>query len=94
MHSTGARKGDIMRVRSTGLGKTELTCTADSLKCLKHGYLLMNVMSIEPVQWHIRIVLTYRDIFKIMSVGFFTIIAYAFTGLKTIFFEPPSPEEY
>jgi hypothetical protein len=82
-----------MRVRSTGLGKTEMVCQIDKLKILD-GHLLMTLQAIEPVRWRIRIVLTYKDILRIVRVGTFIILTYLVAGLKTIFSTPPPPTNY
>jgi len=50
-----------MRVRSTGLGRTDLVLEQDGL-AVKDGYLLLSLRSTEPVHWHIRILLEPRDI--------------------------------
>lgn len=82
-----------MRIRSTGLGATELVCQIDVIKT-KGGYLLVEMDTVEPVKWRVRVVMTYRDIFRVIRVGIFSIFAYFFIGLKTIFVTPPPPVEY
>lgn len=52
-----------MRVRSTGLGTTELHCDLDSAYT-KEGYLVMDVKSTEPVVWHIRVAVTYKEVWS------------------------------
>jgi len=64
-----------MRVRSTGLGNTEMVCQIDGLHIID-GHLLMTVKAIEPVRWRIRIVLTYNDILRLLRVGTFVILTY------------------
>jgi hypothetical protein len=82
-----------MRVRSTGLGKTEMVCQIDQVKIID-GHLMMSLQAIEPVRWFIRTVLTYKDILRLMKVGTFVILTYLVTGLKTIFKTPPPPTNY
>jgi len=82
-----------MRVRSTGLGNTQMVAHIDSIKSLE-GSLLMTLVSTEPVRWRIRIALNYRDILRIVRVGIFTILVYLVTGLRSIFKEPPEPSKY
>jgi hypothetical protein len=82
-----------MRVRSTGLGNTEMVARIDAIKRLD-GHLLMTMVSIEPVRWRIRIALNYRDILRIVRVGVFSILIYLITGLGTIFRSPPAPTNY
>lgn len=82
-----------MRVRSTGLGKTEMVAVIGSVKRVE-GHLCMTLEAIEPVRWHIRTGLTYRDIIKLIRVGTLSILAYLVTGIKTIFRTPPPPKNY
>ena len=55
-----------MRMRSTGLGKTELEADVASLE-LKEGMLLLNIQTTKPVIWHIRAGIQRKDIFKMMK---------------------------
>ena len=82
-----------MRVRSTGLGNQEMVASISGLKLIE-GYLCMNVESSEPVKWRIRIVMTHKDILRLVKVGTFKILLYLITGLKTIFTTPPPPKSY
>jgi hypothetical protein len=54
----------------------------------------MTLESIEPVRWHIRTAMTYKDIIRLLRVGTFVIIAYLVAGIKTIFKTPPPPKNY
>ncbi len=54
-----------MRMRSTGLGKTELEADVVSLEP-KEGMLLMNIHTTKPVIWHIRAGIQRKDIFKLI----------------------------
>jgi hypothetical protein len=82
-----------MRVRSTGLGNTEMVTRIDAIKRLD-GHLLMTMVSIEPVRWRIRIALNYKDILRIIRVGILTILVYLVTDLGTIFKSPPPPSDF
>ncbi len=55
-----------MRMRSTGLGKTELEAEVASLE-LREGMLLLNIQTTKPVIWHIRAGIQRQDIFKMMK---------------------------
>jgi len=50
-----------MRIRSTGLGKTELKAEPAELVA-KEGYLIMVLQTTAPVQWRVRAALTASDI--------------------------------
>lgn len=54
-----------MRVRSTGLGTTELQCDLQSAYT-REGYLVMEVKSTDPVVWHIRVAVTYKEVLSSM----------------------------
>jgi len=54
-----------MRVRSTGLGTTELQCDLENAYT-KEGYLVMEVKSTDPVVWHIRVAVTYKEVLSSM----------------------------
>jgi len=50
-----------MRVRSTGLGKTEMIAFPEMIK-LHEGNLILSIRATEPISWHIRIALNHKDI--------------------------------
>ena len=55
-----------MRMRSTGLGKTELVARIESLK--RNGdYLALDMRVVEPTNWHVRAGLTVNDVLKIAT---------------------------
>ena len=58
------------------------------------GHLLMTMGAIEPVRWHIRTGLNYKNIIKLVRVGTFTILTYLMIGIKTIFKTLPPPKDY
>ena len=72
-----------MRVRSTGLGKTEMICEVTSLK-RQNDHLIMQLRATEPTVWQIRAALTYKDILRMLKVGLLAIILYVLTGWKTL----------
>ncbi len=54
-----------MRMRSTGLGKTELVGEITSLK--KEGdYLVLNLKIIEPTKWRVKAGLSFGDLLKLV----------------------------
>jgi hypothetical protein len=55
-----------MRVRSTGLGKTEMVAQIERLEPVANGYLIMAMHSTEPVHWRIRIALTGQDLRRLV----------------------------
>ncbi len=58
-----------MRMRSTGLGKTELVGEIVSLK--KEGdYLVLNMKIIEPTKWRVKAGLSFGDLVKLMGQMF------------------------
>lgn len=50
-----------MRVRSTGLGKQEMKAGIQDIQVVKENSLIMRLETVEPVQWHIRIVMGPAD---------------------------------
>lgn len=88
--SQGGRS--IMRVRSTGLGKTELICGIEGIS-RKEDFLIMSVRSTEPVAWHIRVALEYKDLLKLIvsclkgSVMWFVLSGFTIRS-------PKVPEKY
>ncbi len=57
-----------MRVRSTGLGKTELIQEFSKVYH-KQDYLLIEMRTTEPVKWHVRTAVTYNDLLKLIKVA-------------------------
>jgi hypothetical protein len=55
-----------MLMRSTGLGKTELTGKVDCLQ-RQGDYIIMYVDVVDPVKWRLRVGLNFRDLAKVMS---------------------------
>ena len=59
-----------MKIRSTGLGKTELVCDIEKITT-KDGYLILSIRSTEPVRWHVRCALTPKDMLKALWLSIF-----------------------
>jgi len=56
-----------VRVRSTGLGDTELIISISSIK--RNGdCLIMEGRSSDPVKWHIRMATSYRDMWQMTKL--------------------------
>ena len=55
-----------MRIRSTGLGKTELFCVAEgfSKNC---DYAVLNMKAMAPVKWRIRVAMSAGDLLKLLG---------------------------
>jgi hypothetical protein len=53
-----------MRMRSTGLGKTELVGRIDDMT-RAGDYLILHVGTTEPVRWHVRTAVSMGDLFRI-----------------------------
>ena len=70
-----------MRMRSTGLGKTELVAKIEGLK-RAGDYLVLDMQVIEPTNWHVRAGLTFNDVIKIAVLILKpSNLAYLFTAL-------------
>jgi len=55
-----------MLMRSTGLGKTQLTGQIIELK-RQGDYLVMHVDVVDPVKWRIRVAMSFRDMAKVIA---------------------------
>ena len=82
-----------MRMRSTGLGKTELVADIGSFRRVD-GYLLININSTDPVKWHIRVAVSRRDILQVLKHGIVQILLFLVSGIKGFFTDPTPPKEY
>ena len=56
-----------MKMRSTGLGETVLLGELDSIT-QKQDYLVLHVNTIEPVQWHVRAAIDYKDLVQLIKL--------------------------
>lgn len=70
-----------MKFKSTGLGETELV--GDIAGFTRQGdYLILHIHTTQPIRWHIRAGLTYRDIVRLMAKAFrLTVICFLLFGL-------------
>ena len=59
-----------MRVRSTGLGNTEMVAGFAQLKPVENGFIIMEMHSTEPVHWKIRVALTGEDLRNLVKLTF------------------------
>ncbi|MBW1998565.1 MAG: hypothetical protein JRJ29_11445 [Deltaproteobacteria bacterium] len=76
-----------MRVRSTGLGKTELVLRLEKV-ARKDRYLLLSLRSTEPVNWHVRILLDRKDFGRLLLLA---LKGPFFRWLFSIFRKPAAP---
>ena len=58
-----------MRMRSTGLGKTELVAEFSDLK-REGDYLVLSVKVVEPTKWRVKAGLSFGDLLKILLYAF------------------------
>ena len=80
-----------MRLRSTGLGKTELKGDIASLEA-RAGLLILHVQTTSPMKWHIRAGMQRKDVFKLVrSIFCFSVIKYML-GIATS--SPAEPKEF
>ena len=65
-----------MRMRSTGLGQTELIGSIEGIK--RHGnYLVLSVRTLEPVRWHVRTGIDGKDLRDLIKAIFsFSVVKY------------------
>lgn len=57
-----------MKIRSTGLGKTELECKIDKLEPVG-DYLVLAIDTVAPVKWKVRAALSYRDLWGMVFMA-------------------------
>jgi len=72
-----------MKMRSTGLGETVLVGELDKIT-QKQDYLILHINTVEPVQWHVRAALDYRDLLtliKLILKG--PVLKFIFFGIKS-----------
>ena len=78
-----------MRVRSTGLGKTELVLKPEAF-IKKDGYLIFKLKSIEPVNWHVRVLVEPKDLRRLIPL---MLKGPIFLWLISLFKKPSAPPE-
>ena len=70
-----------MRMRSTGLGKTELVGDIAGVTMIG-SILVLNVHTTSPVRWHVRAAIQRKDILKLAKAIFsFALLKYLFCTL-------------
>ncbi len=82
-----------MRIKSTGLGKTELIGYIEGIKRVD-DHLILSMRTAQPVRWHVRVALTPKDLRQMIKAGV--------SGANITYFlsnlfkdeEPPAPKEY
>lgn len=57
-----------MRIKSTGLGKTELVGYIEGIKRVD-DYLVLTMRTAEPVRWHVRVAMTPKDLRQMIKAG-------------------------
>ena len=82
-----------MLMRSTGLGKTELTAVINDCKPMK-DHLILYVKSVEPVKWNIRCTVTLKDVRKLMVVCMKLSIIGFFFNIFRWFRDPKHPGDF
>ena len=55
-----------MWIRSTGLGKTQLTAGVDGIQ-RKGDCLMLSLKTTDPVRWHVRAVVDGRDLIQLIK---------------------------
>lgn len=58
-----------MRMRSTGLGQTELIGNIETIK-REGDYLVLSVRTVDPVRWHVRTGIDGQDLRDILKAAF------------------------
>ena len=79
-----------MRLRSTGLGKTELQGDIASLEP-RSGLLILHVQTTSPMKWHIRAGMQRKDVFKLMRSMFCLGVMKYLLGITSA---PKEPSEF
>ena len=82
-----------MRMRSTGLGKTELIGRVEDLH-RREDYVVLSVRTTEPVRWHVRVVLDYKDMLKMIKCFFKPSVITFFIPVGTRVKNPGDPGDY
>ena len=70
-----------MWIRSTGLGKTQLTVGVDGIQ-RKGDCLLLSLKTTDPVRWHVRAVVDGPDLIRIIKFSMRPAVLW--TALKAI----------
>ena len=70
-----------MRVRSTGLGKTEMVAGFQGLEPVGNGYIVVEMPATEPVKWRIRVALTGAGLRRLLKLMFKPSAGLAMVGI-------------
>lgn len=78
-----------MRLRSTGLGKTELV--GDIIDVKREGdYLVLNIKIIEPTKWKVKAGMSFSDLMKVLlhmlrpsNLGYLLVGAFKYRNPKS-----------
>ncbi len=71
-----------MRMRSTGLGKTELVADVEDLKRMG-DFLILVIQTSTPVKWKVRAAMDRRDLFRLLRLMFkWSNLKYVIFGTK------------
>lgn len=82
-----------MRMKSTGLGKTELIGRLETIKDCDH-HLIFSIRTTSPVKWHIRVAVDYKDLrMALRQLVKFSLLKYLLLSL-VIKKEPEPPSDY
>lgn len=83
-----------MLMRSTGLGKTELSGKVDSMQ-RQGDYLIMYVDVVDPVKWKLRVGLNFRDLMAVvLACGRRPVIRFLFSPRQWFNRNPEHPESF
>jgi hypothetical protein len=85
-----------MLFRSTGLGKTELVAQIDKAEGITRqgDYLVLHVVTLEPVRWKIRAAINYKDLLDVLRAclksSIITFVLWPFRALR----KPEHPGDF
>ena len=83
-----------MLMRSTGLGKTQLTGYINDIK-RQGDYLIMYVDVVDPVKWKLRVGVSHRDMTKVIkSCGKRSIISFILSPTQMRNKNPNHPGDF
>lgn len=82
-----------MRMRSTGLGKTELVGQLDEMT-RSGDYLILSVRTTAPVKWHVRTAISRKDAIQMLKLALCPNILLYFLSCLTRRDEGAEPATY
>ena len=80
-----------MRFKSSGLGEKELKGDLSDLSPVGDSLLVLHIQTTDPVQWHLRAGMEFRDIPIILKA--FLKPSILFLTIRTIFYLRKNPKE-